>query len=105
MKFQIQILEEVYLELEEAADYYYLIRPGLEQELFKDWLESLKRIKNAPEAYQKQKNNFRQVLLNKFPCLFDGTLGSWITDPVDLVLKEPDCKPYHSRLYPFSPSQ
>lgn len=67
MKFQIQILEEVYLELEEAADYYYLIRPGLEQELFKDWLESLKRIKNAPEAYQKQKNNFRQVLLNKFP--------------------------------------
>ena len=31
-------------------------------------------------------------LLQKFEELFDGTLGTWKTDPVDLELKE-DVKP------------
>ncbi len=37
--------------------------------------------------------------------MFDGTLGSWETDPVKLQLKEPDCQPYHSRPYPVPHSQ
>ena len=44
-------------------------------------------------------------LLHKFEHLFDGTLGSWNSDPVDLELKDPECKPYHSRAYPVPHSQ
>ena len=35
--------------------------------------------------------------LRKFAHLFDGTLGNWKTDPVDLELKDKDKKPYHAR--------
>jgi hypothetical protein len=44
-------------------------------------------------------------LLTKFYPLFDGSLGEWKTDPIDLELKEPDCKPYHARPYPVPQSQ
>ena len=44
-------------------------------------------------------------LLQKFAELFDGTLGTWKTDPVDLELKDPDCKPYHAKPYPVPQSQ
>ena len=44
-------------------------------------------------------------LLQKFDHLFDGTLGSWNVEPVDLELKDPECKPYHSRAYPVPHSQ
>ena len=44
-------------------------------------------------------------LLQKYEHLFDGTLGSWNVDPVDLELKEPDCKPYHAKAYPVPHSQ
>ncbi len=44
-------------------------------------------------------------LLTKFETLFDGTLGEWKTDPIDLELKDPDCKPYHARPYPVPQSQ
>ena len=32
--------------------------------------------------------------------MFDGTLGDWDTDPVDLDLK-PGSKPFNSKYYPF----
>ena len=32
----------------------------------------------------------------KFEPLFDGTLGSWKTSPVELELKDPNCKPHHA---------
>ena len=38
-------------------------------------------------------------LLEKFDDLFDGTLGDWYTEPVDLELK-PDPRPFNSRYYP-----
>jgi hypothetical protein len=44
-------------------------------------------------------------LLNKFKHLFDGTLGHWNTEPVDLELKQQDTKPYHSKPYPVPHSQ
>ena len=34
-------------------------------------------------------------LLKKFEPLFDGTLGDWKTDPVDLTLKDPNSKPVY----------
>jgi hypothetical protein len=44
-------------------------------------------------------------LLQKFESLFDGTLGTWQTDPVDLELKDPNVKPYHAKPYPVPYSQ
>ena len=44
-------------------------------------------------------------LLRKFESLFDGTLGTWKTKPVELELKDPNCKPYHARPYPVPQSQ
>jgi hypothetical protein len=44
-------------------------------------------------------------LLTKFESLFDGTLGEWKTEPIDLELKDPNAKPYHARAYPVPQSQ
>ena len=38
-------------------------------------------------------------LLGDFQDLFDGNLGDWDTEPVDLEIK-PDSKPFNSRYYP-----
>jgi hypothetical protein len=44
-------------------------------------------------------------LLQKFENLFDGTLGTWKTDPVDLEIVNPNVKPYHAKPYPMPYSQ
>jgi transposase InsO family protein len=44
-------------------------------------------------------------LLQKFEGLFDGTLGTWNTEPIQLELKDPNVKPYHARPYPVPYSQ
>ena len=38
------------------------------------------------------------ALLRKYNFLFDGTLGTWNTDPVDIELKD-DAEPHHAHLY------
>ena len=44
-------------------------------------------------------------LLQQYEPLFDGTLGTWKTEPIELELKDPDCKPYHAKPYPVPHSQ
>jgi hypothetical protein len=44
-------------------------------------------------------------LLQKFEDLFDGTLGTWKTDLVDLELINPKVKPFHAKPYPLPYSQ
>ena len=44
-------------------------------------------------------------LLQKYESLFDGTLGCWNCKPVELELKDPNCKPIHSKPYPVLQSQ
>ena len=44
-------------------------------------------------------------LLHKFKPLFDGSLGTWDTEPIELELKDPDAKPFHTRPYPVPQSQ
>ena len=39
------------------------------------------------------------ALLNKYKDLFDGTLGKWKHNPIELELK-PEAEPYHARPYP-----
>ena len=46
-----------------------------------------------------QRNELLKIL-QKFEELFDGTLGTWKTDLVDLKLKE-DAKPIFPRPYPL----
>ena len=47
------------------------------------------------------------VFLQKYEHLFDGTVGTWNTDPVDLILKDPTAAPYHAKAYlvPYSQEQ
>ena len=40
------------------------------------------------------------ALLQKFEHLFDGQLGSWDSDPIEVELKDPNCKPYHAKPFP-----
>jgi hypothetical protein len=44
-------------------------------------------------------------LLQKFEELFDGSLGTWKTDPINLELKDPNVKPFHAKPYPMPYSQ
>jgi len=43
-------------------------------------------------------------LLARYHDLFDGTLGTWNTDPIELELR-PEVKPYHAKPYPVPHSQ
>jgi hypothetical protein len=45
------------------------------------------------------------LLLQKFENLFDGTLGTWNTEPIELELKDPNVKPHHAKPYPVPYSQ
>jgi len=69
MKYSLFVFEEVYQELENASKYYNEKRPGLESELFDEWLMALKRLQTDPEIYQKKKKNLRQAMLERFPFL------------------------------------
>jgi hypothetical protein len=44
-------------------------------------------------------------LLQKYKDLFDGSLGTWKTDPIQLELKDPNVEPYHAKTYPVPHSQ
>jgi hypothetical protein len=53
-------------------------------------------------------NNKREDLkrlLTKFEPLFDGTLGTLDTEPIDLELKGPDAMPYHAKPHTVHQSQ
>jgi hypothetical protein len=44
-------------------------------------------------------------LLTKFEDLFDRTLGTWNTEPIQLELKDPNQRPYHAKPYSVPYSQ
>jgi hypothetical protein len=53
---------------------------------------------------QKEKDGLTKVP-TKFEPLFDGTLGTWYTDPINLELNDEDTKPFQARPYPVPQSQ
>ena len=61
-------------------------------------------VKNCKVLNNSEQSTLLQ-LLNKFKHLFDGTLGHWKTEPVNLELKQENMKPYHSKPYPVPYSQ
>src|SRR5690242_5953077 len=48
----------------------------------------------------KEKQQKLLALLQKYETLFDGTVKAWKTEPVDIVLRDPNCPPYHAKAYP-----
>jgi hypothetical protein len=54
---------------------------------------------------EKDKQKQLLILLQKFEELFDGSLGTWKTDPINLELKDPNVKPFHAKPYPVPYSQ
>jgi hypothetical protein len=63
--------------------------------------------KIVEECTHLDKAERRQLLhlLQKYEDLFDGSQGTWKTDPIQLELKDPNVKPYHSKPYPVPHSQ
>jgi hypothetical protein len=59
------------------------------------------------ECTHLEKAERRQLLhlLHKYEDLFDGSLGTWKTDPIQLELKDPNVKPYHAKPYQVPHSQ
>jgi len=65
----------------------------------------LEQIVQECKQLNKEEQQKLLALLKKFEVLFDGTVGTWKTDPVDIVLKDPGCTPYHAKSYPVPHSQ
>ena len=61
-------------------------------------------VQKITELNLEQKAKLLQ-LLKKFKPLFSGGLGHWKTDPVDIELKDPGCKPIYQKPYPVPKSQ
>ena len=57
------------------------------------------------EQLSKEEQEKLLALLKKYEQLFDETVGTWKTKPVDQFLKDPDCAPYHAKAYPVPKSQ
>ena len=72
-------------------------------------------VKYAPADLQAEVNSLTKIngeqkkqlltLLSKFKTLFDGTLGDWKTEPVDLILKDPKTVPVYQKPYPVPKSK
>ena len=53
----------------------------------------------------KHLNQGELKLLQKFNDIYNGTLGTWNTEPIQLELKDPNQKPYHAKPHPAPFSQ
>ena len=65
----------------------------------------LNEIVNGITTIDQQQKDQLLKKLQKFEILFDGTLGCWNYKPVELELKDPNCKPVHAKPYPVPQSQ
>ena len=61
----------------------------------------LKQVTNNATQLNAEETTQLLRLLENFEAFFNGTLGYWYTDPVDLELK-PDSKPFNSKYYLFT---
>jgi hypothetical protein len=59
----------------------------------------LEKVCSAQDHLRIEEQRKLLALLDKYKDLFDGTLGKWNHEPVELELK-PDAEPYHARPYP-----
>ena len=65
----------------------------------------LEQIVQKCKQLNKEEQQKLLILLKKYVVPFDGTVGTWRIDPLDIVLKDPNCTPYHAKAYPVPHSQ
>jgi glutamyl/glutaminyl-tRNA synthetase len=65
----------------------------------------LEQIVQECKQLDKEEQQKLLALLQKYEALFDGTVGTWNTEPVDILLKDPNCTPYHAKSYSVPHSQ
>ena len=98
--------------LTQKTAYDQAIEDLYESEIVQDSTERIKRILDAhyekadldklTASYthlQETERNELNQLLKKYEYLFDGTLGKWKTEPIDIELKE-NVNPYHAKPFP-----
>ena len=61
--------------------------------------DDLNQVANNATQLNAEERTLLLSLLEEFKDLFDGTLGDWATEPVDLELN-PDSTPFNSIYYP-----
>ena len=64
--------------------------------------QDLKAVVDTCEQLTTKQKEQLHVLLQKYKTLFDRSLGTWKTDPIELELKNPNAKPYHAKPCPVS---
>lgn len=69
MKFILYVPQEVLNEVKEAADYYDIKQDHLGLKLYDNFEDTLLRIEENPLLFQKNRKNYRQALLSRFPYL------------------------------------
>jgi hypothetical protein len=65
----------------------------------------LKKIVEECTHLEKDEQKQLLKLLQKFEELFDGSLGTWKTDTINVQLKDPNVKPFYAKPYPVPYSQ
>ena len=88
-------------------EFLYIHDPERIQEILnaKVCKADLEQIVHECKQLNKEEQQKLLALLQKYEVLFDGTVGTWKTDPVDIVLKDSNCTPYHAKAYPVPHSQ
>src|SRR5687768_16076486 len=60
----------------------------------------LEKISQECDTLNREDQQKLLKLLQKYVHLFEGTVGTWNSKPVDLVLKDPKGAPYHAKPSP-----
>src|SRR5579872_6628926 len=67
MTYLVEILEDVFYDVEDAIIYYNLQLTGLGSQFYKEFQEAIKGISAHPLIYQKKRKDYRQLKMRKFP--------------------------------------
>ena len=107
-------MQEINTSLRSPGDFNALVEDHTESDAIKDQMARLNRIldanydtPNLEEEVEKMthlnklQRTLLLALLKKHEPLFDGQLGDWKGDPVEIPLKE-DAEPYHARAFPIA---
>lgn len=67
MIYSIEILDEVFYDIEEAVIYYDLRVNGLGMRFYSEFQDTIKLISHSPFVFNKRQKNYRQVRIKDFP--------------------------------------
>ena len=106
-------MQEIKSSFSNVSDFNALVQDHAEPDAVKEQMDRLHRILDAnyetPDLEEEvakmtylnpEQRMLLLALLKKHEPLFDGQLGDWKGEPVEIPLKE-DAKPYHARAFPI----